>query len=117
MRFELTKGLPPYALSRGAPSTTRPPLRLALDVKRRGLPTGIWGRCKPEADGVAKPLKTCGKAQAATLSHLGLARFFLQCGAILASDETSLHEIIDAFAERSLIGLLAGIERGKLRRR
>lgn len=29
MRFELTKGFPPYALSRGAPSTTRPPLRSA----------------------------------------------------------------------------------------
>jgi hypothetical protein len=74
MRFELTKGLPPYALSRGAPSTTRPPLRLALDGKRRGFPTGIWGRCKPEAAAVAKPLKTWGAGWPGGLS----ARVFLR---------------------------------------
>src|SRR5690606_15479564 len=36
MGFEPTIGLPLYALSRGAPSTTRPPLRLALMQSKRG---------------------------------------------------------------------------------
>ena len=56
MRFELTIGFPLYALSRGAPSTTRPPLRLVLSFQASGLPTGIWGRRKPEAPAVAKAL-------------------------------------------------------------